>query len=75
MATTRYVNCLERFTYIGETPGGRLADAWPAIREGAEAQGLASTWLLFQHGGNPEPSSQKPPAAGHFGRPGPAGPR
>jgi hypothetical protein len=48
MATTHYVNRLERFTYTGGNPADRLVDAWPLICEAAEAQGLASTWLLFQ---------------------------
>lgn len=48
MASTHYVNRLERFTYIGVDIGGRLAAAWPTIREAAEAQGLASAWLLYQ---------------------------
>jgi hypothetical protein len=42
MATTHYVSRLERFTYGGGNPAGRLADAWPRMREAAEAQGLAS---------------------------------
>ena len=48
MATTHYVNRLERFTFTGGNPAGRLAEAWPRMRNAAEAQGLASTWLLFQ---------------------------
>lgn len=48
MASTHYVNRLERFSYTGGSPADRLADAWPAVCEAAEAHGLASTWLLFQ---------------------------
>jgi len=48
IASTHYVNRLERFTYTGADVEGRLAAVWPAICEAAEAQRLASTWLLFQ---------------------------
>jgi NADPH:quinone reductase len=48
MASTHYVNRLERFTYTGADVGGRLAAVWPTISGAAEAQGLASVWLLYQ---------------------------
>ena len=48
MASTHYVNRLERFAYTSDDVAGRLATVWPMIREAAQAQGLASAWLLFQ---------------------------
>jgi NADPH:quinone reductase-like Zn-dependent oxidoreductase len=48
MAGTHYVNRLERFSYTRADAENRLAKAWPKIRAAAEAQGLASAWLLVQ---------------------------
>ena len=48
MASTHYVNRLERITYTGDDVADRLAAVWPTMREAAETQGLASAWLLFQ---------------------------
>ena len=48
MASTHYVSRLERFTYIGADVGGRMAAVWPTIAAAAEAQRLASVWLLYQ---------------------------
>jgi NADPH:quinone reductase-like Zn-dependent oxidoreductase len=48
IASTHYVSRLERFTYTGADIAGRLAAVWPTISEAAQAQGLASVWLLYQ---------------------------
>jgi hypothetical protein len=48
MASTHYVNRLERFTYTGADIRGRLAAVWPTVSEAAATQRLASAWLLFQ---------------------------
>jgi hypothetical protein len=48
MATSHDVSRLERWTYRGADPSSALATAWPAVRADAEAQGLASVWLMFQ---------------------------
>jgi NADPH:quinone reductase len=48
MASTHYVNRLERFTYTGADIRGRLAAVWPTVCEAAATQQLASAWLLFQ---------------------------
>ena len=48
MASTHYVNRLERFTYAGDDVMEGLAAVWPKMREAAETEGLASAWLLFQ---------------------------
>jgi NADPH:quinone reductase len=48
LASTHYVNRLERFTYTGADIRGRLAAVWPTISEAAATQRLASAWLLFQ---------------------------
>jgi len=48
MATTHDVSRLERWTYRDGDPSGALATVWPAVRAGAERQGLASVWLMFQ---------------------------
>lgn len=48
MGSRHYVNRLERFSYSGADAESRLAAVWPKVRDTAEAQGLASVWLLFQ---------------------------
>jgi NADPH2:quinone reductase len=48
IASTHYVNRLERFTYAGADIRGRLAAVWPTVSEAAATQRLASAWLLFQ---------------------------
>jgi len=48
MATTHHVNRFERWTYRDGDAACALAVVWPAVRADAEAQGLASVWLLFQ---------------------------
>jgi hypothetical protein len=48
LATTHYTSRLERWTCTGENLERPLEHAWPAIRENAGRQGLASVWLLFQ---------------------------
>jgi hypothetical protein len=50
LATTHYASRLERWTYAGENVQRLLEQAWPAVREDAGRQGLASAWLLFQPG-------------------------
>jgi hypothetical protein len=48
MGSTHYVNRLERFTYNGDHIAERLEALWPTLRDAAEAQQLASAWLLYQ---------------------------
>jgi NADPH:quinone reductase len=48
LASTHYVNRLERCTYTGADIRGRLIAVWPTICEAAATQRLASAWLLFQ---------------------------
>ena len=48
MASTHYINRLERFIYASDDVMEGLVAMWPTMREAAETQGLASAWLLFQ---------------------------
>jgi hypothetical protein len=50
LADTHFVNRLERWTYDGSSDRivRALDDAWPAVREEAAQQGLASSWLMYQ---------------------------
>ena len=48
MASTHYINRLERFIYASDDDMEGLVAMWPTMREAAETQGLASAWLLFQ---------------------------
>ena len=46
--TTHYVSRFARFAYNAATPMQDLKAAWSALREAAQAEGLASVWLLIQ---------------------------
>ncbi|MFD9514087.1 hypothetical protein [Streptomyces mirabilis] len=50
LATTHQVNRFERWTYDGDAAQAArlLEQAWPALRDDAEAAGAASVWLLHQ---------------------------
>lgn len=93
LATTHFANRLERWTYSsgGKAGGGEagrgeagplLEQVWPAVREDAARQGLASVWLLYQpeerqlgvvtvaaraDGGGGDPDGQGPDGTGEAG--------
>ncbi|MET8829033.1 hypothetical protein ABZX40_16170 [Streptomyces sp. NPDC004610] len=48
MATAHHINRFERYSFGGDDVEALLAQAWPAIRDEAERQGLSSVWLMFQ---------------------------
>jgi hypothetical protein len=48
MASTHHVSRLERWAYHEGDAASALAVVWPKVRADAEAQGLASVWLMFQ---------------------------
>jgi len=45
---THYVSRFERFTYNAAKSSKELEAAWPTVRAAAQAEGLASVWLLIQ---------------------------
>lgn len=42
------VDRFERFTFAAEDPRPALENAWPVLRDAAEAAGLGAAWLLYQ---------------------------
>lgn len=48
LASTHHVNRFERFSFEGDNVEEVLKQAWPTIRDQAEASGLSSAWLMFQ---------------------------
>jgi hypothetical protein len=48
MATSHHINRFERWSVESADMAHVLADAWPSIRDAAEAAGLSSVWLMFQ---------------------------